>query len=189
MEQENPVLGKVALELSLLCAEKLNQLSSATETHLSPQAGWVQTGDPEPHTIPTPTPSVTAPGWGWRDLQRSFRAAWPRGSEPHSLGWCVGSSIIRFMRPAHWSNLPVTDCLLEPTLSVWLPLSGGFLLRIKWKSNLSGSGKQGSHLELLRSAQVELKLSKFLIKGLQWLLVTYRQSYFVCGKLTSFLIP
>lgn len=74
-------------------------------------------------------------------------------------------------------------------LSVWLPLSGGFLLRIKWKSNWSGSEKHGSHLELLRSTQVELKLPKFLIKSLQWLLVTYRQSSFVRGKLNSVLIP
>lgn len=35
MDKENPVLDKVAVELSLLGSEKLNQLHPATEAHLS----------------------------------------------------------------------------------------------------------------------------------------------------------
>ena len=57
MDQKNPVLGEVALELSLLCSEKSDLLYTVTEAHLSPRVDWMWTGAPEPHHIPLPTPS------------------------------------------------------------------------------------------------------------------------------------
>lgn len=104
-------------------------------------------------------PHLTTPGWGWEGLPYLLRIAWPRGSESLPLPGVTCGVLHNLVHEISRIDQSFLLWLPESTLSVWLPLSGVFLLRIKWESNLSGRGAQRNHLELLRNWEIELKLS------------------------------